>query len=163
VTVLSPSGVQVRRVPVAEPPPEDLPGYDYADAFELTVDWTDDRPAEQIVRSTLEETPQALQALVRVIWRAVLGFEIGPTGSPDHVVGARVTTSTGDLVHLQVGGPIMQAVIAGRRVRPDRFLFTTFVHYVQPNRAAAVWSVVSPLHRGIARYLLARTGRRMTS
>jgi hypothetical protein len=157
---LSRDGTRVRRVPVAEPPPAELPGYDYADAFELTVDRVETRPAEELMRMALEETPRVLREVVRVVWRAALGFEVGPENSPDHVVGARVTTNTEDVVHLQVGGPLMSAVIAGRKTRPDQFLVTTFIHYERPGRAHAVWSVVSPLHRGIARYLLVRAGRR---
>ena len=152
--------VRVRRLPVVEQPPDDLPGYDYADAFELTVDRTETRPAMELMRDALEATPRALQELVRVVWRTALGFEVGPRRSSDHVVGARVTTNTPDLVHLDVRGPVMRGVIAGRRVQPNQFLVTTFIHYVQPTRAHATWSVVSPLHRAIARYLLLRAGRR---
>ena len=150
----------MRRVPVAEQPPDDLPGYDYADAFELTLDRAETRPAEELMRVALEETPRALQELVRVVWRFALAFDVGPRHSPDHVVGARVTTSTPDLVHLDVQGPVMRGVIAGRRTRPNQLVVTTFIHYAKPTRAHATWSVVSPLHRGIARYLLLRAGRR---
>ncbi len=151
----------MRRVPVAERPPDDMAGYDYADSFERTLDHDETRSAEELVRVALEETPpRALQELVRLIWRVGLGFEVGPRRSPDHVVGARITTNTPDLVHLDVRGPVMRGVIAGRRIPPNRFLVTTFIHYEQPTRAGLTWAVVSPLHRAIARYLLVRAGRR---
>ena len=147
-------------MPVTERPPEDMAGYDYADAFERQVDHDETAAAEELVRVALEETPRALRELVRIIWRAALGFEVGPRRSPEYVVGARITTSTPDLVHLDVRGPVMRGVIAGRRVRPNQFLVTTFIQYVRPTRAHLMWSVVSPLHRLIARYLLVRAGRR---
>jgi hypothetical protein len=160
MAVLSRGDGQVRRVPVTEPSPEELPGYDYADAFELTVDRIETRTAEELTRLALEDTPRALRELVRFVWRAALQFEVGPRMAPDHVVGARITTNDDDLLHLQVGGPLMRAVIVGRHVQSDRFVVTTFISYVRPGPAQAVWSVVSPLHRGIARYLLMRAGGR---
>ena len=152
---------RVRRVPVSEPPPDELPGYDYADAFELTMSHDEKRSAEDLVRLALEETPRALREVVWFVWQAALRFEVGPRSSPEHVVGARVTTREPDLVHLHVAGPLMSGVIAGRRTASDRFLVTTFLHYERPVAANAVWSVVSPLHRAIARYLLLRAGGRV--
>jgi hypothetical protein len=151
---------RVRRIPVSESPPDDLPGYDYADAFELTLDRVETRSAEELMRAALEESPRALQELVHVVWRRALGFEVGPLDVPDHVVGARITTSTTDLVHLDIRGPVMRGVIAGRKTQPNQFVVTTFIHYERPTRAHATWSVVSPLHRAIARFLLVRAGRR---
>ena len=161
MTMLATNGAEVRRVAVEEPAPPELPGYDYADAFELTIDHAETRDAEELIRLALEETPRALREVVWFVWQAALRFEVGPKTSPDHVVGARVTKREPDLVHLHVGGPLMSGVIAGHRTAPNRFLVTTFLHYERPVAANAVWSVVAPLHRSIARYLLLRAGGRV--
>jgi len=158
--VLSRETGAVRRVAVAEHLPAELGGYDYADAFELTLDPNDSRSAEELARVALDGAPSALRHLIHLVWRHGLKFEVGPSVSAQHVGGARITTSDPDLVHLHVGGPVMRGVIAGRRVEPDRFVVTTFVQYVRVGRAQAVWSLAAPLHRGIARYLLLRVGRR---
>jgi len=129
---------------------------DYADAFEIRVPEPDGRTAEQWVRRGLEGAPPALRLLIRVVHRVVLGFRLGPHPSPDHVLGWRIGTSEPDVVRLEAASWLVRAVIVGRRVDPHTTRLTTFLFYERPIAARVVWTVVGPVHRRVAPYLLAR-------
>ena len=141
------------RVPDAEDG-SDRP--DYADAFEILVPEPDGRTAEQWVRTGLEGAPPAMRTLIRVVHRVVLGFRLGPHPSPDHVLGWRIAASEPDVVRLEASSWLLRAVIVGRRVGLHTTRLTTFLFYERPLPARVVWTIVGPVHRRVAPYLLAR-------
>lgn len=55
---------------------------DYVDVFEVPLEPTDSRTAEQSFRDALGRSPGALGAAVLWIHRRVLGFRLGPVTSP---------------------------------------------------------------------------------
>ena len=114
------------------------------------------RTAEEWVRCGLEESPWALRRLVRVVHAHVLRFRLGPHSSPDHVLGSSVLTSEPDVVQLEAISPIGRGVIVGRRPDATSTTLTTFTFMTRPRTIRAIWTVLRPVHRRVAPYLLQR-------
>lgn len=146
----------MRRRTVAQEPLCGQGRWDYADAFEVQVGQRDRRSAEQWVRSALERAPWAVRCTVRVAQRGLLGMHLAPGPGPDHIIGWRIRASHPDVVHLQAHSPLLRAAIIGRRAGPTRLVVSTYVSYTRPRPARALWAVVAPVHRAVARYLLGR-------
>ena len=146
------------RVPV--PLDEPLIGdasYDYADSFEIRVPESDERSTEQFVRSAIEDAPRPLRELVWLVHRHVLRLRLGPRSSASHVLGWRIKTSEHDVFRLEATSPLFgRGVIIGRRPDPTRAVMTTYVFHSRPTLGRAIWSIVGPLHRRVAPYLMER-------
>jgi hypothetical protein len=138
--------------------------YDYADAFKIEILPSDTRNPHQAFRAALTRGPSH-PGLVPLVQKHVLRFRLGPSTSPDHLMGWRVVSSDAEAIHLEAVGPLMRGVIVGRRADPSTAVLTTFVVYVRRAQARIVWALVGPLHRRIAPHLLelaapaATTGR----
>ena len=130
---------------------------DYADAFEVRVAEPDVRSAEQWIRAGLEGAPSMVRATILVAHRVVLGFRLDLRASPDRVLGWRVVTSEPDVIQLEAESRLLRAVLLGRRT-PRSTRLTTLLFFRRPV-ARVIWTVVGPLHRRIAPYLLARAAR----
>ena len=83
-------------------------------------------------------------------------MQLAPGSGPDHIIGWRIRTSRPDVVHLEAQSPPLRGDIVGRRAKPTCLVVSTYVSYHRPRPARAVWAVVAPVHRRVARYLLAR-------
>jgi hypothetical protein len=129
---------------------------DYSDCFQVETTGPDDRTAEEWARAALEGMPAALRALVLFAHRRVLRFGLGPLDAADHVLGWRVVSSEHDAVRLEAEGPLIRAVLVGRRTSPTVMVLRTFVHFRRGSLSRATWFVVGPVHRRVAPYLLAR-------
>ncbi len=129
---------------------------DYADAFEIRVPEPDERSPEQWVRSGLEDAPRAVRRIVLVAQRHLLLLRLYAPASPENVLGWRIRTSTAAVVELEASSPLLQALLVARKVDPTCVVFTTMLRYTRPLPAWAVWAVVAPVHRRVARHLLAR-------
>lgn len=149
------SVVRARRRAV-EPDPlvEGLP--DYADAFEVTLAPGDSRSAEDFARDSLTGAPAVVYWTIFVAHRFVLRFELAPRRSPAHVIGWDITHSEPDAVRLEADGPIVRAVIIGRRPDPSRSVATTSVFFKNRPVARALMPLVAPVHRAVAKLLLER-------
>ncbi|HEX2070441.1 MAG TPA: hypothetical protein VHF90_02195 [Thermoleophilaceae bacterium] len=134
--------------------------YHYADAFEIRVDEPDERPAEQLVRSSLEQAARPVGSAIWIVHRHVVRFDLGPAGSPGHVLGWRVVESEHDAIHLEADSPLLRAAIVVRRTEPTRAVLATYLFYKRPVAMRALWRLVGPLHRRIAPYLLQQGARR---
>jgi hypothetical protein len=154
------SRIRARRVSVsldhADP---DLAGHDYADAFEVHLPGPDTRTAEQWLRSGLEESPAVVRRLILLVHRHVLGFELAPVGSPDHVLGWAVVGNEPDTCRLETSSTLAHAVLLAQRTTPQTAALQTFLFYRRPTAARRIWAVVGPLHRTIAPLLLRRAAR----
>ena len=152
------SALRARRLPVAAHEP--LIGsdrYDYADAFEIRLDEPDARSAEQFTRCAIEQAPWPVRWTIGVAHRHLLRLRLGPMSSPEHLFGWRIRTSKPDVMHLEAMSPLLgRGVLVLRRPDPTRASITTYLFYTRPTPAHAVWSIVGPLHRRIAPYLLER-------
>jgi hypothetical protein len=132
---------------------------DYTDFFEVEVTHPDDRTAEEWARSALEGMPTALRALVLFAHRRLLRFGLGPLEEADHVLGWRVVSSEPDAVRLEAEGPLLRAVLVGRRTSPTSTALRTSLFFRRRRAARLTWTVVGPVHRRVAPYLLARAAR----
>jgi hypothetical protein len=132
---------------------------DYRDRFQVEATGPDDRTAEEWARAALEGMPAALRALVLFAHRRLLRFELGPLDAADHVLGWRIVSSEHDAVRLAAEGPLIRAVLVGRRTGAGAMVLRTFVHFRRGRLSRATWFVVGPVHRRVAPYLLARAAR----
>ena len=130
--------------------------WDYADAFEVGVSERDRRSAEQWVRYAFEQAPWAVRWTARIAQRDLLRLRLA-RGS-GHIVGWRIRTSRPDVIHLEAQSPLLHAAIVARKPEPTCLVVSTYVSYDRPWLARVVWSIVAPVHRQVARYLLGRAG-----
>ncbi|HWB65593.1 MAG TPA: hypothetical protein VG708_02025 [Mycobacteriales bacterium] len=151
--------IRITRLPAPSADPSLLGQiFDYSDAFDVRVPRPDSRTAEQWARCALEQAPTPMRRAVLLIHRRVLRLRLEPVGRPDNVLGWHVRSSQPDQIELEASGPLMRAVIIGRRTAPVATEVRTFVFY-RRRLAAAVWALVGPLHRRVAPYLLKRGAR----
>jgi hypothetical protein len=113
----------------------------------------DTRSAEQWARSTFEDAPAALLALILAGWTAGLGLKLGPRPSPDHVLGWKITKRTPQLVLFSVRARMIGHAQFVLQTESSRVLLTNFVRYETP-WARPLWATVQPLHHLIIPYLL---------
>ena len=155
-------GVLTRRITVREDSPIAVRTYDYADAFEVRTPEPVLGSPEGVARAALEGAPPAVRFGIWFAWHVLLRFRLGPrSGSPDHVFGARTVRSDQELIELELAGPLMRGVIVGRILDPTRNAATTFVFFERPLLARVVWTLVGPLHRTLAPYLLKHGATRL--
>ncbi|MEU0372189.1 hypothetical protein ABZ070_18360 [Streptomyces sp. NPDC006283] len=140
---------RVRQVEVTDPVAA-AARYDYADAFELRLPEPDPHAPEAWVRAGLAGTPQWVDRVA-----GMLGVRGGAAEQADHVEGFRIVESGPDVVRLTASLPLMHVALIGRRVEPDRRLFTSVLRYRRPGPARLVWRVVGIGHRWAARRLIA--------
>lgn len=130
---------RARRVSVTDPVAAER-RHDYADAFELRLDEPDHLLPEEWLRAGIADLPT---------WIKVVA------GARDGVDSARVVESGPDVVVLEDSDGLMDTVLVGRNIAPDRRVFTTILSYRRPRLARAVWAVVGMLHRRMARRVVA--------
>jgi hypothetical protein len=130
---------RVRRVRVTDPVAA-ARDHDYADAFELRLEGPHPCSAEAWVRAGVDAVPAWIKRIA---------------GSPDGLGSARVVASGPDVVVLEDSDPLMDTVMVGRNLEPDRRVLTTVLRYRRPRLARAVWAVVGILHRRTARRVVA--------
>ena len=145
-----------RRIPV--PAAEPLIGrdsYDYADAFEVRLRASDARSAEEFARRALEQAPWPIRWTIRIAHRYVLRLRLGPRSSPEYLSGWKIVMSERDVIQLEAVSPLLgRAAIVARRPEPTNAVVTTYLFYARPAVASVLWTVVGPLHRRVAPYLL---------
>jgi hypothetical protein len=132
--------------------PPALAAADYTAAFELLTPEPTTRPPEDWARAVFEGAPAALRRFIRTGWRFPLGFQLGPVGSPAHVLGCRIIRVDRTMIVLEQRSPLMTAhniVFVDR----TRIVWTTLVRYQHP-LARPLWSVSAALHRRILPHLL---------
>jgi hypothetical protein len=147
---LQTDGFSARRCDVTETP---APQSDYADAFEVTVDASDTRTAEEVMRTGLSRVSPSRFSALLMAHRHLLGFRLGPASARDHVMGWRVVKSEPDQCRLEADGPRMAGTMVMRRVDPVTMRLTTFVRYRQPI-ARIIWALAGPTHRRAAPQLM---------
>jgi hypothetical protein len=71
-------------------------------------------------------------------------------GHADGLGSSRIAASDADVVVLEDSDPLMDTVMVGRNVEPQRRVLTTVLRYRRPLLARAVWALVGILHRRTA-------------
>jgi hypothetical protein len=130
---------RVRRVRVIDPIAVARP-HDYADAFELRLAEPDGLSPEEWVRAGVDATPAWIKRVA---------------GHADGLGSARIVESNAEIVVLEDSDPLMDTVMIGRNLEPQRRVLTTVLRYRRPLLARAVWALVGVLHRRTAKRLVA--------
>jgi hypothetical protein len=113
---------------------------DYADAFELRLAGPDRCAPDEWVPAGVDATPAWIKRIA---------------GHADGLGSARIVESDVDVVVLEDSDPLMDTVMVGRNVEPERRVLTTVLRYRRPLLARAVWALVGMLHRRTARQVVA--------
>ena len=133
------AAARVRRVGVTDPIAA-ARRHDYADAFELRLEGPDRCSPEEWVRAGVDATPAWIKRIA---------------GARDGLGSARIIESDVDVVVLEDSDPLIDTVMVGRNVEPERRVLTTVLGYRRPLLARAVWTFVGILHRRTARQVVA--------
>jgi hypothetical protein len=121
-----------------------FPAADYADNFEIAVP-DSGRTAEQWARVVFEGATTVVQRML-ILWWRVLGFQLGPRRSGQHVLGWRIVANSPDVIVLQarsVAGFTGRLVVA---TRGPRLVYGTFLR-CDGLLAKMMCLSVAPLHR----------------
>jgi hypothetical protein len=127
---------------------------DYASSFEVVIVDARARSPLDWAREMFEGAPGVLRWPVLVGWWAVLRLRPGTAGSPDHVLGWKITQSAASALVLETGSTILTA----RKtflVNASQIIVTTYVRYERP-LGKYIWSVVAPVHHRTEQLLLTR-------
>jgi len=127
---------------------------DYTDSYRVRRPGAAERSPEEWMRAALERAPWPLRTFIRVGWRAVLGFQLGPSGSVLHVLGWPIVGSGPEEVVLHQRSALIDARLR-LRVSDDEIEWATWVRY-EHTAARIVWAGVGPIHRRIVPYVLRR-------
>ncbi len=132
--------------------PPALADPDYTAAFELLLPEPTTRSPEDWARAVFEDAPKLLRWFIRAGWRFPLGFQLGPSGSPAHVLGCRIIRADRTTIVLEQRSALMTAhnIVFVERTR---IVWTTIVRYQHP-LARPLWSVSAALHHRILPHLL---------
>jgi hypothetical protein len=130
---------------------------DYADAFEIQA--PDTRSAGEWTRFVLDTAPPALLSFVRAV-QQLLGFQLAPVDR-QHPLGWTIVREDQQVIVLAAEGRAGSARLVGS-TRDDRLCVTTMLR-LDSRRSRAAWSIVAPIHRKVARYLLDRSANAATA
>jgi hypothetical protein len=148
-----PARKRERRVAVTESPPPGVAPPDYADAFEVARRPADARSAENWAHDGFGRLPIATREAGLLAHRLLLGFRLGPWGSPDHIFGWKVVTSEPDLLHLEARSSWLTGHMLWR-LHDTRLEMTTFIRYEMLRTGRLVWGALGNVHRASAPGLL---------
>jgi hypothetical protein len=144
------SRVLTVRVPPQARELAGLERVDYQDAFAVRTAVR--LPAEEWAWLALEKASPAVSGFAYRVQRALLGLRLAPRLSPDHPLGWEMMRVEAASVVLGAQGGIVTPRIAVI-TSPEQVVAATLLRY-DSSIAPAVWSVVAPVHRAVARYLL---------
>lgn len=125
---------------------------DYEDAFAVRTPVR--HTPEEWVRLGLEGAPPAVRGFILRAHKA-LGLRLAPPGSPDHVLGREILQNEPEQIVLGAEGRIVTPRIV-LSTPPGQVVVATLLRFDRVG-ARAVWAVVAPIHRAVARYLLDHT------
>ena len=140
---------RARRVAVTDPIVTAGRPYQYADAFELSVPEPDPTWPEEWMRAGMDSAPRWVDRVV-----SLLGIAGPVRSSTEGLGGFRIVESTADVIHLAVDVRLIRGVLVGRRIGPNGRRLTTALWFGRPVLARALWALIAPLHRRMARHIL---------
>jgi hypothetical protein len=149
-----PGSIRVHRVAAVlqTQSTDNSPGY--RDMFEVPIPSTDTRTAEQWLRAVFEDAPRPVRWFLLLGWWGVLGLQLGPRPSPDHILGWRIASREPDEVRIELHSALMNAQLA-LHLSSSMAVWSTNVYYTRP-LARPLWAAVGVIHRQIVPYLLGR-------
>jgi hypothetical protein len=125
---------------------------DYSDAFEARS--TDHHSPRDWVDRIVAGASPPLAGFVRLVHRRVGRMHLAERGEPDHPLGWTVLEHTEQRAVLGVDGGILTPRLV-TETEGDRVRVVTLLRYETP-AARPLWWVLAPVHRCVARHLLAR-------
>ncbi|MEU5847499.1 hypothetical protein [Saccharopolyspora shandongensis] len=131
-----------------------LPKPDYQDAFAVDTGEEVPRDAERWIREVFESAPTPVRAFLRIGW-SMFGAQLGPTKSPEHVLGWQISEKYQDWIRLEVHWKIGLRANLVLRARSSSIVLATFVEH-RRRAARILWSALIPVHHLALRYLLSR-------
>src|SRR5437764_6085630 len=112
-----------------------MPDADYVDVTVLQLEEAADWSPEEWARAALETAP-AVRRFGFIPWRVLLGLQLGPWPTPDHVHGWKIADRGDDWLRLETASWLMtcHAVV---HVEDGQVSAALFVHYDHP--ITALW------------------------
>ncbi|MFE3203493.1 DUF2867 domain-containing protein [Embleya sp. NPDC059237] len=157
-------GARVRRIEVpdvaalgAESSGAELPGAEYASAFELGTATARARTPEQWARAAFEGSPAVFRGMLLIGWTLVLGLRLGPRPSPTHVLGWSIATSDADSCTVTASSHMITARNT-LLVRDDAVVWITRVRH-ERRIGRVVWGAIAPIHHLTVPWILRRASR----
>jgi hypothetical protein len=137
-----------REVPAAIRSLSALAEADYADIVTATIDKTQSRTPEQLIRAALKGVPRALLFFMPFVQRAFLGLRLKLRPSPDRLLGWKIADRGESWMRIEAASWLLTAHVV-MHLDEGQMSFASFVRY--DRRAAAfVWPPVSLIHRQVA-------------
>jgi hypothetical protein len=152
---------RIRQLDPIPEPTLPCPRWDYADTFEVLLDQPDDHPADQWLRTALEQAGGPVRRLIPYVHRSVVRFNLD-LDDPDDLLGWHQIESGHDFAAIEADGSLLRAVVAARRHTPTRCTGSTYLFFHKPAAARLMWMFVRPLHLHLERRLLAGAARALT-
>ncbi|GAA4544078.1 nitroreductase/quinone reductase family protein [Amycolatopsis samaneae] len=134
----------------------ELDRVDYADTFRLDTAKARTRTPEQWLRGVLESGP--LRRFLVVGW-SLLGARLGPLRSAEHLLGWTIDERGEDHIRISVVWRIGLRANLVLRTSESAVTLSTFVE-LRSTLSRVVWTLITPLHHGTLRFLLADAARR---
>ena len=132
--------------------------WDYGDTLEILLDQPDDHPAEQWLRTALDQTSGPLRRAIRLVHHHVVQFDLDPD-DPDNLLGWHQLVSDDEFAAIEADGSLLRAVLVARRHTPTRCTGSTYLFFHKPAAARLTWLFVRPLHLHLERRLLTGAAR----
>ncbi|MGW5641907.1 hypothetical protein ACWEV3_06340 [Saccharopolyspora sp. NPDC003752] len=130
---------------------------DYQDAFVVETGEEVPRNAERWIREVFESAPVPVRAFLRIGW-SLFGAQLGPSGSPAHVLGWQIGENHPDWIRLEVFWKLGLRANLVLRAQSSSIVLATFVEH-QRRAARILWPTLILVHRWTLRYLLSRAAR----
>jgi hypothetical protein len=133
----------VRRITTPPSAVADFPA-DYWDCFAIA---TTGGSAGRWARLSLRGAESAGGIFSTLVWQGVLGFNLDAAGTPETVVGWRITEETPTRLVLDADGRLMRGRMVFEIVGPEA-VWTTMVRYHHA-LARPVWELAAHAHRAL--------------
>jgi hypothetical protein len=128
---------------------------DYTDAFR--VETARQFSPMELARNVFEQPHPPLPATLHFLWSKIVRLDLASRADRTRVLGWKVLTPSNDTVVLASDAPGMHVRLIGV-VEPAAASWTTTIEY-QKWYGRALFTILGPLHRTLAGYLLARAAR----
>lgn len=128
---------------------------DYTDAFRAQT--PHQRSPQGWARAVFEGPSWPLPSLLHFLWSKIVRLDLTPRTDRSRVLGWKITSRTADSLVLGSEAPGIQVRLVAL-IEPSAVSWTTTIRYKSWCGRAA-FALLGPVHRALAKYLLARAAR----
>jgi hypothetical protein len=140
---------------------DELLAPNYTCAFEVDLQPTDTRTAEEWLRDMFEEARPALRRFILTGWVGVLRLRLGPRPAPNHVIGWQILSSTPEQIVIGVESPLVSAHQV-LRIQNGKIVHVTIVRF-ERSGAGLIWGAAAPIHVRTIPHLMQQASARNPS